>query len=95
MARINIKNIALVLGVTVFNMGVGLYDRIINSVGILKWIGDAQQIASLNYHIPPEGLSLLSNTATSTNFLFLGLFVIVAVVIIGIITSALGSAGMS
>lgn len=36
MAGINVKNIALILGVSVFDIGTGLYDRLVNGIGVLN-----------------------------------------------------------
>lgn len=36
--KINFKNIALILGVSVLDIGCGVYDRIVNNTGVIKSI---------------------------------------------------------
>jgi hypothetical protein len=39
--KINVKNIALILGVSIIDIGCGMYDRIFNNSGVIKLISDA------------------------------------------------------
>jgi hypothetical protein len=40
MRKINFKNIALVIGVSIFDIAIGAYDRIVNNTGFLKGLSD-------------------------------------------------------
>ena len=40
MRKINFRNIALVIGVSVFDIALGAYDRIVNNTGFLKGASD-------------------------------------------------------
>lgn len=40
MRKINFRNIALVIGVSIFDVAVGAYDRIVNNTGFVKGVSD-------------------------------------------------------
>ena len=37
MAKINIRNIVLVMAITAFDVSAGFYDRFVNGIGVIKW----------------------------------------------------------
>jgi hypothetical protein len=96
MAKINTRNIALIVIITVLDIGVGLYDRLVNGIGVINAAsgftvpaGDISYIQTLN----STSVTVLTNTGTATNFLMLGAFILAAVFIISIIAGAMGSYG--
>ena len=104
MAKINVRNIALILGVTIFNISAGFYDRFINGAGIIKLIAgigihtDSPYFQSNIFTATPDLSSItmvnsMTSTGTAINFLALGIFIIFAVIIIGLITTTLGMGG--
>lgn len=97
MAKINIRNIILVLGVTVFDVVVGFCDRIINGIGIIKslaMMAPPTFAGQIEASMPSTDMSIMMvNTGTAFNFLALGLFVLAATFVIAIISSTLGAAG--
>jgi hypothetical protein len=70
--KINFKNIALILGVSVLDIGCGVYDRTVNNAGVLKSIEEFS--STLSNHISNPVLSQqwnqtnmqLSTTAASS-----------------------------
>lgn len=78
--KINLKNIALILGVSVIDIGCGMYDRIFNNNGVIKFVSDAiySNITNAVITSTPWNSSTV-NLATSTvsGFNLYGLLIIV------------------
>lgn len=98
MAKINVTNVILIIGVTVFNMAVGLYDRLVNGVGVidsLLKLAAAANNSAVAITWKTTDISMVTNVGSSFNFMALGAFIIVAVIIIGGLAGVMGrSAGM-
>jgi hypothetical protein len=96
MRKINVKNIALIVGVTAFDLCVGFYDRFVNSTGIIKGILEAihaSQIGIPEFVYLPTGqieaaMPSLSNTASLSSFGSLSFLLIVGVAFVIIMSFA-------
>jgi len=96
MAKINTRNVALVIAITVLDIGAGLYDRLYNGIGVIDGILRFMAAAG-NSPVSPMSttvnMTMMGSIGSSTNFLALGLFILAAVFVIGLLASVLG--GMS
>jgi hypothetical protein len=102
MRKINVKNIALIIGITAFDLGVGFYDRFVNSTGIIKGILEtinAVQIGIPEWSYLPTGQveasmpTVVMNSGTAFSFGPMLFFIILAFVIIMAVAGMLTSRG--
>lgn len=100
MAKINVRNIVLILGVTIFNISAGFYDRLFNGAGIIKLIAsmgihaDSLDIKGNIFTATPDLSTIaMTNTISSFNFVGLAMFIIVLVIAISVISLTVGMSG--
>jgi hypothetical protein len=98
--KINVKNIALILGVSIFDIFCGMYDRIVNDSGVVKWITDvvtsgAQNVAT-SAAWNTTNVNLASPTMSGFNFTSVLAIAIVGTAVIAVMMSLTScSAGMN
>ncbi len=94
--KINVKNIALILGVSSLDISCGIYDRIVNNSGVIKYV--SEWVAGFyNAAINPamsspwetSNVGLVSTTASS-GFNLISL-VIIAMLGIALMAGVIGS----
>lgn len=98
--KINVKNIALILGVSVFDIACGMYDRIVNNSGVIKWVTDAITSGAQNVATSAAwnttNVNLASSTMSGFNFTSVLLIAIVGTAIMAVMLSTVScSAGMN
>ena len=98
MRKINFKNIALVIGVSIFDIAIGAYDRIVNNTGFLKGTSDwYASVTSQAVALPASTVwntstvSLATSTQSSFGLLSMVLIVMVAVGVMGVLFLMVGS----
>jgi len=95
--KINIKNISLILGVSVIDIGCGMYDRIFNNSGVIKLISDAIYSNINNAVITSTQWNStnvnLATTVSGFNLYGLLIIVIVATGIMAILMSTMSFKG--
>jgi hypothetical protein len=98
MRKINFKNIALVIGVSVFDIALGAYDRIVNNTGFLKGASDwYASVTSQAVALPASTVwntSTVSLATTTQSSFALGsivAIVMVAVAVLGVLFMMVGS----
>ena len=90
MRKINFKNIALVIGVSVFDIAIGAYDRIVNNTGFVKGVSD--WYASMSTATLPTAtvwhtnqISLATTTQSGYSLMGIVLLVMFAVGVMGVL----------
>lgn len=96
--KINIKNIALILGVSIFDICCGMYDRIFNNNGVIKFVSDTIYSEITNSVITSaqwnsSNVNLATSTVSGFNLYGLLIIVIVGVGIIAILMSTMSFEG--
>jgi|WetSurMetagenome_2_1015567.scaffolds.fasta_scaffold1800048_1 hypothetical protein len=96
MRKINFKNIALVIGVSIFDIAIGIYDRIVNNTGFLKGLSDwysglilSPVATSTQWNT--STVSLATSTQSSFSLLSVVLIVMAAVGVMGFLFVMAGS----
>jgi hypothetical protein len=83
MRKINFKNIALVIGVSIFDVAVGAYDRIVNNTGFVKGVSD--WYASMSTATLPTQSAWNTNTVSLTTTMSgYSLFSVVLIVMLAV-----------
>lgn len=99
MAKINTKNIALILGMTIFDIAIGFYDRFFDNVGVINWLVtmDATPTAFTHTNATYANITasgaILANSMSVFDLGTLFIFVIAAVFIISLTSGVLVRGG--
>jgi hypothetical protein len=98
--KINVRNIVLIIGVSIFNIACGMYDRIVNDTGTIKWVTDTVTSGAQNVAMSSTwnttNVNLASSTMSGFNFTSILLIAFVGTVIMAVMLSTVScSAGMN
>jgi hypothetical protein len=96
MRKINFKNIALVIGVSIFDIAIGAYDRIVNNTGFVKGVSD--WYSGMTAHTVTNSpiwnqtqLSLATTTQSGYSLSAVVVLVVVSVAILGVMFTLVGA----
>jgi hypothetical protein len=95
MRKINFKNIALVIGVSIFDIAIGAYDRIVNNTGFVKGVSDwyaSMSTATLPTATVWNASYSTQLTTSASGFGLLGV-VLLVIIAVGILSLLVGSFG--
>ena len=95
--KINWNNIALIIGVSLFDIAAGAYDRIVNNSGMLKSVSDWYVSISSQTPVVPAVSSAWNSTTITLqssvggySLLIMGIIVVFTIGLMGVLFSTMG-----
>jgi hypothetical protein len=91
MSKINVRNVVLVIGVSIFDILAGFYDRFVNGIGIIRWVGGQVSFLSSITQQPTE--FSMNQAISAINPISLIVFVVLGILVILLLGCTCGYAG--